>query len=1135
MDMRRSRTRSPLQQHPPNAPGGQPREKPCRARGQQVPSDVDDMFAGNFKEQMLSQVDDDGDPDRSGEYAELLQACTSQRRSTMARVGEATFEPNRRLTSRLSLAPAQRVGSDGSLLQAKPRHRAPAAGHKSFCREAPPARPTPPKVRHANIPQETFPDKTVAQKVESTPSAASAPSVSSESIDLLSLAEDAMPDIGVEWDCLINSFGIMDKNEIRDRLLKSGKIDVWVAKARQQRDSFLATMRQAQMRVNEQWQKVESLELSCAELEVLKSRCASLERDNEHETKTHARLNEQRDRELQEITKMTEARDQQHATLQAALQAAQVTISTAEARAEQCETAAAAAAEKQRSAMQAAIAEKKHDAEAAKLKLREIEQLLSAKTDEAARADELTEEMEQHIKNLKASNSQSRQTLADTQASYEGKLQQYELEKSRTDLEMAKIMDDLTTMRSENERLTAANKRYDDQVVPALKQECAQGRASIDTLKLSAEKLADELRTATANRDQAVSQTTMLKARLHETTQLAEVMQNRVRELEADKLAADKKANEQSHLVNELKADSVQLRCSLDTSQTETNRLRDELDESKSRYMGLTGQMDCLNREISGADIQINRLKAENAAALSKSRAMAEEFKPLKDAMNQLETTKQKLSDENARLAIKISILEGNCSDTDRQNVANACDAEFQRQQQSEMSQELVNLRSHIAALRSEIEQQRDVLVSGEAVRRKMHNTICELKGNIRVFCRVRPELPHDKSEITVSDFVRFPTSSVDDKEAIELVVDNGTDKVVKQQFSFDKVFAGHTTQGQVFGEVSSLLQSAVDGYKVCIFAYGQTGSGKTHTMTGQGIGENRGIIPRSLEMIVAETERLKQQGWAYSLYVSFLEIHNENLRDLLADPASVQDLSIKHDTITGHSVVTNAVELPVSANAEDIRMLMQRAAAQRSVGFTKMNAQSSRSHAVFRLRLEGSKEGEPSLSGVVNLIDLAGSERLKDSHATGERLKETQAINKSLSALGDVFAALVAGASHVPFRNSKLTYLLQPCLGGNSKTLMMANLSPAICSSGESLCSLRFASRVNKCELGRAKRQVRAAPVTQDFGDEAPRPRTRRQETRESAPTGHSQGTRQRTRPAAAMANNVRPTTSRATRRRMN
>jgi kinesin family protein C1 len=341
-----------------------------------------------------------------------------------------------------------------------------------------------------------------------------------------------------------------------------------------------------------------------------------------------------------------------------------------------------------------------------------------------------------------------------------------------------------------------------------------------------------------------------------------------------------------------------------------------------------------------------------------------------------------------------------------------------------------------------------------------------ELKGNIRVFCRVRPMMDHDGDTGVAA--LRYPKSTVDGKEAIEVVVDEG----VKRQFGFDKVFPERSSQLQVFNEVSSLVYSAIAGYRCCIFAYGQTGAGKTHTMQGTS-GEDRGIIPRSLEMIVTEAQRLKLQGWEYTLHASFLEIHNENLRDLLCDPTAPKvDLSIKH-LPNGQSLVTNAVEEEIAANAGDIARLMHRAQLQRSVGFTAMNAASSRSHAVFRLRLEGSKEGEDSVSGMLNLIDLAGSERLDKSEATGERLKETQAINKSLSALGNVFFALVNGQGHVPFRDSKLTHLLQPCLGGNCKTLMLSNISPAQSSSGESLCSLRFASRVNKCELGRAKKQV--------------------------------------------------------------
>ncbi|EKU21370.1 dna topoisomerase, partial [Nannochloropsis gaditana CCMP526] len=118
-------------------------------------------------------------------------------------------------------------------------------------------------------------------------------------------------------------------------------------------------------------------------------------------------------------------------------------------------------------------------------------------------------------------------------------------------------------------------------------------------------------------------------------------------------------------------------------------------------------------------------------------------------------------------------------------------------------------------------------------------------------------------------------------------------------------------------------------------------------------------------------------------------------------------------------------------------------------------------------------KERRSQLSGKLNLCDLAGSERLSRSNATGERLKETQAINKSLSALTDVFVAIANKQAHVPYRNSKLTYLLQQCLSGDGKTLMMINLSPTEQSYFESLCTLRFASQVNKCELGQARRNL--------------------------------------------------------------
>ncbi|KAI3741078.1 hypothetical protein L1987_58745 [Smallanthus sonchifolius] len=392
----------------------------------------------------------------------------------------------------------------------------------------------------------------------------------------------------------------------------------------------------------------------------------------------------------------------------------------------------------------------------------------------------------------------------------------------------------------------------------------------------------------------------------------------------------------------------------------------------------------------------------------------------------------------------------------------------------SEVRTEFEEQKRIVSDLQDRLRDAETQLLEGENLRKKLHNTILELKGNIRVFCRVRPLLPDDgpAAEPTVS----FPTSVESAGRGIDLYQSGQ-----KYAFSFDKVFDHNASQQEVFMEISQLVQSALDGYKVCIFAYGQTGSGKTYTMMGRPEApQQKGLIPRSLEQVFQTSQALAVQGWKYKMQASMLEIYNETVRDLLSPRSSNgaegggagKQYAIRHDA-DGNTYVSDLTIVDV-CSIREVSNLLQQAAHSRSVGKTDMNEHSSRSHLVFTLRIYGVNEGtEQQVQGVLNLIDLAGSERLSRSGATGERLKETQAINKSLSSLSDVIFALAKKEDHVPFRNSKLTYLLQPCLGGDSKTLMFVNVSPDPSSVGESLCSLRFASRVNQCEIGIPRRQT--------------------------------------------------------------
>ncbi|KAJ8275328.1 hypothetical protein COCON_G00099530 [Conger conger] len=280
--------------------------------------------------------------------------------------------------------------------------------------------------------------------------------------------------------------------------------------------------------------------------------------------------------------------------------------------------------------------------------------------------------------------------------------------------------------------------------------------------------------------------------------------------------------------------------------------------------------------------------------------------------------------------------------------------------------------------------------------------------------------------------------------------------------FTFDSVYDAGSKQSDLYDEtVRPLIDSVLLGFNGTIFAYGQTGTGKTYTMQGQWMDpEKRGVIPNSFEHIFTHISRSQNQQ--YLVRASYLEIYQEEIRDLLCKDHA-RKLELKENPDSG--VYIKDLSSFVTKNVKEIEHVMNVGNQTRSVGFTNMNEHSSRSHAIFVITVECSEMGPDRQNhirvGKLNLVDLAGSERQSKTGVRGERLKEAAKINLSLSALGNVISALVDGKStHVPYRDSKLTRLLQDSLGGNAKTVMVATLGPSSCSYEETLTTLRYANR---------------------------------------------------------------------------
>lgn len=497
----------------------------------------------------------------------------------------------------------------------------------------------------------------------------------------------------------------------------------------------------------------------------------------------------------------------------------------------------------------------------------------------------------------------------------------------------------------------------------------------------------------------------------------------------------DKVRNYQTK-VKSVNQENENLKGSMARNQTRIGEMTEELEKQRGKI--------CLYEE----EIQALSGVREELEKVSKDKGVLQkELSSLEGKYTLIETLRDSQEVEIQTLKMKLSVQESALA---------------------RLQATLRDTEEEVSSLKDTVAQQKDELYAGEMERRRLHNTIQELKGNIRVFCRVRPLVNGGLSK-------HIQLSASDNKSlSLAKTEESHTGKTADTQrnynFSFDRVFGPTTSQEEVFDEISLLVQSALDGYNVCCFAYGQTGSGKTFTMEGDEFDATRGVIPRAVQQIFKAAKKLSAQGWEFNFTASFVEIYNETLRDLLYTGKASKRPEHEIRKLSNDEVTITNLTYQNVFHEDEVLGLIALANQNRATAKTAQNDRSSRSHSVFQLNIEGVNAGRAvKCKSTLCLVDLAGSERMVKSQSQGERFKEMTAINGSLSNLGIVIAALANKESYIPYRNSKLTYLLQGCLGGNSKTLMFVNIAPEPESFAETLNSLRFASKVNDCVIGTA------------------------------------------------------------------
>ena len=360
------------------------------------------------------------------------------------------------------------------------------------------------------------------------------------------------------------------------------------------------------------------------------------------------------------------------------------------------------------------------------------------------------------------------------------------------------------------------------------------------------------------------------------------------------------------------------------------------------------------------------------------------------------------------------------------------------------------------------------------AVDRRMSKNAMKSQSRekVRVVCRVRPQ---NSKEISSGGAICVKLTET----TIDVKSDEG-----QYVFTFDRVFGPDSTQLQVFDySAVPMIIDVLSGYNATIFAYGQTSSGKTFTMEGSDIRDEtyRGIIPRTVEALFSGVSEA-DENIEFTFKVSYVEIYMEKIRDLLDVHRVKVNLAIREDKAKG-IYIAGVTEAYVTSQ-EELLGFMATGAENRATAATGMNEGSSRSHSVFTITVsQRDTNTSTSKSGKLVLVDLAGSEMVRKTNASGQQLEEAKTINKSLSALGQVIMALTdEKTNHIPYRDSKLTRILQDSLGGNSKTVLIVACSPSSYNANETISTLRFGTRAKSIENKVTVNQVRSVEELEEL-----------------------------------------------------